>query len=500
MKFNSIKFKVGNLFTIILGIILILYSAFLQVSLSKYLINDLDEDISAKVNEIGNIISDELAASAGEDLNTVIQRIFSFQYPPKSSLIAVKKKKTGGEPLSDEEKWFVRFDRLDLSQDMLAFFELDGNPIFSSQNIPQDVIRKFIPSLKSYIQDDSFKDVTIHKKYYRQVQSVISLPNGRQIVVLIASSEKPIIDLLRHRQHLFMVSIPIILLVTAFLGRFLADRILRPVNNIVLMARQIGSRDLSKRLRADDVDEEMKVLADSFNDMIARLENSFKHIEEFSSQVAHELKTPLAILRGETEVALRMDQSAPEYKRVLKENMDEIEKIIRVVEDLLLLAKLDYRPEFLRFERFDFKEFFNPILDKAKLLAEERNIEVICAFPKDEIFIEGDSLHLRRLFFNIIHNAIKFTPTAQKISIKIFKEGSALKISISDKGVGIPEEYLSSIFDRFFQVPMRDENPLKGSGLGLNIAQSVAKAHQGKIEVQSQIHQGSIFIVTLPLA
>src|SRR3990167_5953476 len=106
MKFNSIKFKVGNLFTIILGIILVLYSVFLQISLSRYLVNDLDEELSGKVNELGNIISDELAASAGDDIYTVIQRIFSFQYPPKADIIAVKKKKTGGEPLSDKERWF----------------------------------------------------------------------------------------------------------------------------------------------------------------------------------------------------------------------------------------------------------------------------------------------------------------------------------------------------------------------------------------------------------
>ncbi len=499
MKFNSIRFKVGNLFTIILGIILILYSVFLQVSLSQYLINDLDEDISAKVNEIGNIISDELAASTGDDLNTVIQRIFSFQYPPKSSIAAVKKKKTGGEPLSDEEKWFVRFDRLDLSQDILAFFEPDGKLIFPSQNIPNDVLKKFTPTLNASSQDDIFKDVTINKKHYRQVQSVISLPNGRQLVVLIAASEKPILDLLRHRQHLFVISIPIVLLLTAFLGRFLADRILRPVNNIVSTAKQISSRDLSKRLNEKDTDEEMKVLVDSFNDMIARLENSFNHIEQFSSQVAHELKTPLAILRGETEVALRMDQSASEYKAVLKENMEEIEKIIRVVEDLLLLAKLDYRPRFLKFEKFNFQEFFNPILDKTKHLAEEKNIEVAGILPKEKIVIEGDSLHLRRLFFNIIHNAIKFTPSGKKISVKAFKEGNLLKVSIADEGIGIPEEYHVTIFERFFQVPGRDEDPQKGSGLGLNIAQSVAKAHQGKIEVQSQINKGSIFTITLPI-
>lgn len=500
MRFNSIKFKVGNLFTIILGIILVLYSVFLQVSLSKYLINDLDEELSGKVNELGNIISDELAVSAGDDIDTVIQRIFSFQYPPKADIIAARKKKTGGELLSDDEKWFVRFDRLDLSQDMVAFFEADGKLIFPPQNISNGVFKKFAPNLNVPLDEDVFKDVVINKKHFRQIQSSIFLPNGRRFIVLIAASEKPILDLLRHRQRTFMVSIPAILLLTAFLGRFLAERILRPVNTIVSTARQISSRDLSQRIEQEDEDEEMRVLVDSFNDMIARLENSFAHIEEFSSQVAHELKTPLAILRGETEVALRRDQSAAEYKVVLKENMEEIEKIIRIVEDLLLLAKLDYRPKFLKFEKFYFNEFFNPVFEKIKLLAGEKNIEISCVLPKENVFLEGDSLHLRRLFFNIIHNAIKFTPSGKKISLKAFVENNSLKVIIADEGPGIPEEYLSRIFTRFFQVPGREEDHQKGSGLGLSIAQSVAKAHQGTIKAQSQPGRGSVFTVTLPIA
>jgi len=500
MKFNSIKFKLGNLFTIILGLILILYSVFLQVSLSKYLINDLDEELSGKVNELGNIISEELSTAVGEDIYTVIQRIFSFQYPPKASIVAVKKKKTGGEALSEEEKWFVRFDRLDLSQDIVAFFESDGRLIFAGQNIPADIEKSFKPNLSISPQEDAFKDIVVNKRHFRQIQAGISLPNSRYLFVLIAASEKPVLDLLRHRQHLFMISIPIILLLTAFLGHLLAERILHPVNNIVLTARQISSQDLSKRLNVDNVDEEMKILVDSFNDMIARLENSFNHIERFSSEVAHELKTPLSILRGETEVALRTDKDVAEYKAVLKENMVEIEKIIKVVEDLLLLAKLDYSPKFLKFQQFDFKEFFNTIFDKTKVLAEENRVEVYCNLPKQEIVFEGDPVHLRRLFFNIIHNAIKFTPPGKKVSLEVLKENNTLKINVSDEGSGIPEEYLPKIFDRFFQIPGWEEDPRKGSGLGLSIAQSVAKAHQGKIEVQSQVNTGTTFIVTLPLS
>ena len=159
-----------------------------------------------------------------------------------------------------------------------------------------------------------------------------------------------------------------------------------------------------------------------------------------------------------------------------------------------------FKIEPFEFEKFDFNEFFNPIFEKTKLLAEEKNIEISCASPQENVFVEGDSLHLRRLFFNIIHNAIKFTPSGRKISLAVSVENSHLKVVITDEGPGIPAEYLPQLFTRFFQVPGRDEDPQKGSGLGLNIAQSVAKAHQGTIEVQSQLNKGSVFTVTLPLA
>ncbi|MGE0267042.1 MAG: ATP-binding protein [Candidatus Omnitrophota bacterium] len=500
MKFNSIKFKIGNLFTIILGIILILYSAFLQTSLSKYLINDLEEELSAKVDELGNIITDELSASSGEDVPAVIQRIFSFQYPPKSDMAAVKKKKSEGEVLSEEEKWFMRFDRLDLSQDMVAFFNAEGRLIYTSQNIPDDLIKKFTPDVNISSGEDSFGEIKSGHNYYRKIQSVISLPAGHPVFVLIASTETPILELLSYRQRMFMVIIPVVLILTAFLGRFLADRILRPVNSIVLTARQISSSDLSRRIGQENIDEEMKVLVDSFNDMIARLENSFKHIEQFSSQVAHELKTPLAILRGETEVALRTDLGPSDYKDVLKENLEEIEKIIKIIEELLLLAKLDYHVKFLKFERFDGKEFLKTIFDKTKILAEEKNIEITYILPKENIFLKGDSLHLRRLFLNIIHNAIKFTPDGKKITIHAVRTEDSLKVSVADQGPGMAEEYLSLIFTRFFQIPSRDEDAQKGNGLGLNIAQAVAKAHRGSIQVESQLNKGSTFTIVLPLA
>jgi two-component system, OmpR family, heavy metal sensor histidine kinase CusS len=244
----------------------------------------------------------------------------------------------------------------------------------------------------------------------------------------------------------------------------------------------------------------MRTLVAAFNDMITRLETSFKHIAEFSSQVAHELKTPIAIMRGEIELALRKERSVDEYKRVLKVSLGEMKRLLKTVEDLLLLAKLDYRPEIFKFENFNALKFFEEISEQTKILASDKDINVSMTIPKGEIIIKGDKLHLRRLFYNILHNATKFTSIGGNIDIVVKVQDNNLLTTISDTGVGILQEDLQKIFDRFFHVEKSDQSSEPGNGLGLNIALSIAKIHQGKIDVKSQPDKGTTFIITLPLS
>ena len=142
-----------------------------------------------------------------------------------------------------------------------------------------------------------------------------------------------------------------------FFGRVFASRILRPIVEITKTAKKITHEDLHSRVEAKHVDEEMKYLVDAFNDMISRLEQSFRYIAEFSSHVAHDLKTPLAIIRGESDIALRKDRTPEEYKRAIMVVLGESERMLRVIEDLLLLTRLDYRPEIFKFERINLAEF-----------------------------------------------------------------------------------------------------------------------------------------------
>jgi len=293
------------------------------------------------------------------------------------------------------------------------------------------------------------------------------------------------------------ISVPLVLIFTSFIGRMLANRILQPVYEITAMANRITKQDLTARIKNKNFGREMESLVESFNEMIARLERSFKHIEQFSYHVAHELKTPLTIIQGEADLLLRKDRPIHEYKQALRIVMEESKRVRQTVDDLLLLTKLGYQPEALNFEAFDFYEFFNEIVDQNSLLAANKNIKISTHFDhtRSPLMLKGDRLHLRRLFFNILDNAIKFTPPGGKIDLKIEHAGKTIITSITDSGPGITPENLKKIFEEFF----RADNDTTGSGLGLYIANTIAKLHKGAIQVESQIGRGTTFKIILSL-
>jgi len=239
----------------------------------------------------------------------------------------------------------------------------------------------------------------------------------------------------------------------------------------------------------------MKDLVDAFNDMISRLEGSFKHVEEFSYHAAHELKTPLTIIKGESELILRKDRPPEEYKKALQVVLEESGRMLKTIEDLLLLTKLDYQPSIFKFTAFDFKEFLTEIFEQSRTLAARKDVRMTMDAPSGQFMIHADRLHLRRLFFNIIDNAVKFTPDGGRVDITMTCTGQRIMTVIADTGPGIAEQDLSRIFERFF----RTDNSELGNGLGLNIAQTIAKLHHGQITVESKLGEGSAFTINLPL-
>ncbi len=247
-----------------------------------------------------------------------------------------------------------------------------------------------------------------------------------------------------------------------------------------------------------DIDEEMKCLGESFNDMIERLEESFSHVQEFSSYVAHELRTPLTIIKGETEVVLHSNHTPEECNDLMRSNVQEVDRMLKTIDQMLLFADMNYRKQ-SDFERLDFIEFLKDIYEKTQILASEKQIQVNFEIPKENIAIIANCTELRRAFFNLIDNAIKFTPKDGSIGINVKRQKNKVYINISDTGIGIRQEDIPKIFNKFFRAPSGEKKSQLGSGLGLGIAQSIIRMHQGRIEVRTQPQKGSTFTVILPV-
>jgi len=296
----------------------------------------------------------------------------------------------------------------------------------------------------------------------------------------------------------FLVPLPFVFLMGYLASQISTERMMKPIMEVAETAESITHEDLSRRVKADNAGKETQFLVKAFNDMIARLEAAFAYITESSSYIAHELKTPLAIIKGESEVVLKKERDKEEYKKVIVGTLEETRRMFKIIEDLLLLTRVNYRSNDLQMKPLDLFQFVVVLFEKAKILAAKKNISVNLQAPETQVWVNADEHTLRRLFLNLIDNAVKYTPQNGRVDIIVYPEGDRIKISIVNSGVGIDQENLPRLFDKFFRIDEKIKDTAPSSGLGLSIAQSIAKLHQGGITVSSQIGKGTVFTVDLP--
>ncbi len=207
-----------------------------------------------------------------------------------------------------------------------------------------------------------------------------------------------------------------------------------------------------------------------------------------------ELRTPLTVMRGQTEVALRKERSLQEYRQVLESNLEEMERMSRIVDNLLTLSRADAGQIQMEFKPVQLKRLIEDAYEECKALADARRIDVFLD-KAEEVTVLGDELRLRQMLLNLIDNAVKYTPEGGKIWLSLEAEGEYARISVRDTGIGIPEEDLPRIFDRFYRVDKARSREMGGSGLGLSIVRWIVKAHNGRIKVTSKLGEGSCFTV-----
>jgi two-component system heavy metal sensor histidine kinase CusS len=283
------------------------------------------------------------------------------------------------------------------------------------------------------------------------------------------------------RQTLWLF-VAIAAILVGFLGWVVARRGLAPLQAMRRDAASVTANRLDTRLSLDAVPVELAELAETLNDMLARLEDSFQRLKDFSSDLAHELRTPISNLMTQTQVALARARSEDEYREVLASNAEEYERLARMVGDMLFLAQADHGLVVPSREPVDLALQVRELFDFFDALAEEKGLRLTLTGSGQ---VSGDKLMLRRALANLISNAIRHTPAGGAIRVDIESSSEGTKLSVENSGEPIPREQMSRIFDRFYRGdPSRHEGG-EGAGLGLAITRSIIRAHGGEIGVRS---------------
>ncbi len=486
MDFRSLRFKLTLWYVLILAILLTSFSTFLYLTMSRSLYRDVDQKLKA----LAELIASESTSPLSK-----------FGFGPIDQTLETS---LGLKPIGKFIQVIDESGRIGQSSENLKSIQLP---------ISLNALRNGLKGLITYETNRSIRNTPL-----RIITYPVKEQNQVTKMIQVASSLEDVEDALHTLLLILVVTVPSILLIASLGGLFLANKALKPVDRITQTARMITSQNLNQRIQTLKVKDEISRLIDTFNEMISRLDHSFRQIKQFTTDASHELKTPLTILKGEVEVALRKRRDAHEYERILESNLEEINRMTKIVEDLLLLSKADIGEIRLNKEDIPLNRFLKGLTEQMKVLAQPKNIriEVLTGGNnngEEEIHIFGDTLRMRELFINLIDNGIKYTEPGGSILITLAKEMNGhmtsspdnqydqgyAKVVITDTGIGIAKEDQEKIFNRFFRVDKARSREQGGSGLGLSICKWIVEAHQGEISVESELGKGSSFIVKLPL-
>ena len=317
------------------------------------------------------------------------------------------------------------------------------------------------------------------------------------IIVHIGRSMAPLKGVLNEYLVLYIYSVPLILAISAAVGWYLAGRALKPFEEITQTAERITHENLNTQIITSHKEEEVQRLVQSFNSMVRRLDESFQQMRKFNADVAHELRTPLAILQGETEIALRSPNLPEEIRSVLASNLEELDRLTGMINEMLTLAEAEAGRHVLAKEPVDVKALLEDLVDQMRLLAIDRGIQIdLRGIP--ELWIEADKLWIRRAMINLLDNAIKYSREGGIIEVSAGSAGSMIRLGIRDYGIGISADALPHIFDRLYRADPARTRDSGGVGLGLALVKWIIEAHGGSIQVRSQPDLGTCFEIILP--
>jgi len=461
MFFRSIKFRLTIWYLVVLGVLLLIFATIAYLMLSNSLYQSIDDSLKLGAANMGNFLEME---GSGADFDNDGQ--FDFGEQPLELMLFYD---TGGN-LVLEQGWGVNADNPQIIA--LITQDLSDGSLYTTEVLNGREMRL----------------------YAVPIEDELAI-NG---VLVVGRSTAEVKDVLENFGYILLFTSLAMIVLAGGCGLFLANRAFKPVEKISRTAREIEETDLSKRIDVHSEDE-LGRLASTLNQMISRLERAFGRQRQFTADASHELRTPLAIIQAESTLSLRKERKESDYRKSLELISRETAHMATLIDKLLFLARADSGKEQLNLEVVNLKSLITDLASEIEVLCRDKGLKFKIG-PLENLDVEGDKVELRQLFSNLLDNAVRYTPRGGTISVSVERQKDTAVIVITDSGIGIPEEHIGHIFERFYRVDKARSRADGGTGLGLSICQHITKKHGGRIEVESQVGKGSTFSVSLPLS
>ncbi|PYY00444.1 MAG: hypothetical protein DMG62_03715 [Acidobacteria bacterium] len=466
MNFNSLRLRMAALYAGVLAVCLVIFGAAVYLGLARYLDSNLRNSLRSD------------AQSIGEKL-----------------LVDVKRK---GESFVTGE---INEMAPEISGRFIRITRRDGSTLYQS---PAPINQKFLPSRIPILRSWGSRPFSLvesgagsHPVLIEAVPFVI--PNGTSFLIEVGASSRDIQSVLHGLILTLLFGMPVIIAAAILGGIVIMKRALRPLDEITHTTETITSRNFGERLPVVRTGDEIERLTTSLNRMMARLEDSFRHISRFSADVSHELRTPLTILRGELESLTQYEHLSPTALEIVGSALEEIARLSKIVSQLLEISRLEAGDATREVTTVNLGELATSTAEQMRLLADEKSIRleylVSCG-----VMVVGNPSLLKQVVVNLLDNAIKYTPSGGSVELLVEIQGSKAVLEVRDTGIGIPGSALPHICERFYRADKARSRDSGGAGLGLSIVQSICSAQGGELSIFSSEGEGTRVRIEMPRA
>ena len=391
------------------------------------------------------------------------------------------------------DQWRAReHNSISVNPVFVEFYDNNKEIIDKSPNLKSSNLKLFPDS------NNEFIDTKLNNIPVRQIQTAI-INNNQVVGYLVVAMSLEDFEIVQILKNILLVTFPIILILLFLIARFFAGRSIKPVRTIIETSNQITKDNLQTRIPLPQNKDELYVLSENINNLLSRIENAIDREKQFTSDASHELRTPLAVIKGTMEVLIRKPRNQQEYEEKIQFCISEVDRLNHMVDQLLLLARFENQKQNVKQETIYLNALVLDNLTRFSEKSESKKLKIKTEFTED-YYLVCDNYLVSIIISNLISNAIKYSNTNGEITIQLEKTNDEVIFSIADNGVGIAENDLDKIFNSFFRSDVSNHPEIKGTGLGLSIVKRLCDLLKLEIAVESNLNQGTKFVLSFPLA